>query len=242
QSKKLSHNSFWKFFFRFIFILNSLKNIRWSKKAKKFISYYDLRTNNDKWVIDVLNGKKNGFFIEAGADDGLSCSSTYSLEKYLGWKGILVEPSLLYNQLKNNRQSICINKILSDKNDFEKFMFLPMQPLFSCTKVAFVQNKRKIINAHKKKDFPIEETNLECISLYSLLNMCKAPKIIDYLALDVEGSELKVLRKFPFEKYNIRCISVEGHECDSLLESKGYNKVSNKYNKKSYWESYFVKE
>jgi len=34
----------------------------------------------------------NGFFIEAGANDGIAQSYTYELEKN-GWRGILIEPS-----------------------------------------------------------------------------------------------------------------------------------------------------
>ena len=36
---------------------------------------------------------RNGFFIEAGAHDGVDISNTLYLEKQLGWTGILVEPN-----------------------------------------------------------------------------------------------------------------------------------------------------
>ena len=38
-------------------------------------------------------------------------------------------------------------------------------------------------------------------SLQEILKKAKAPKIIDYLSLDVEGAELEVLKNFPFKKY-----------------------------------------
>src|SRR5689334_8899924 len=34
-----------------------------------------------------------GFFVEAGANDGISQANTYYLERHLGWTGILIEPS-----------------------------------------------------------------------------------------------------------------------------------------------------
>ncbi len=43
-------------------------------------------------VIRLLNGKKNGFFIEAGALDGEYLSNTLELEAKYGWEGLLVEP------------------------------------------------------------------------------------------------------------------------------------------------------
>jgi hypothetical protein len=56
------------------------------------IKYFGGDTNNDKWAIDIFNGKKQGFFVEAGALNGINGSSTYALERYFGWTGILVEP------------------------------------------------------------------------------------------------------------------------------------------------------
>ena len=37
--------------------------------------------------------KQDGFFIEAGAHDGVEASNTLYLEKKMGWKGLLVEPN-----------------------------------------------------------------------------------------------------------------------------------------------------
>ena len=57
----------------------------------------------DKKLENYLNFR-NGFFIEVGANDGYSQSNTYFLEKFLGWRGILVEgiPSL-YEKCKRIR-------------------------------------------------------------------------------------------------------------------------------------------
>ncbi|CAL8093451.1 unnamed protein product [Orchesella dallaii] len=44
------------------------------------------------YVHSLLEGKKNGFFIEAGANDGEFYSNTLALELLSGWTGLLVEP------------------------------------------------------------------------------------------------------------------------------------------------------
>jgi hypothetical protein len=41
-----------------------------------------------------LSGKRNGFFVEAGAANGRNGSSCYVLERRLGWKGIARESAL----------------------------------------------------------------------------------------------------------------------------------------------------
>ena len=83
------------------------------------IEYYNHLTNNDKWIVDIYKGKRNGYFVEAGALDGISGSCTYTLEKYFDWKGILVEPGIPFkNLIKNRRKSVCENLCIFNKNGF----------------------------------------------------------------------------------------------------------------------------
>jgi hypothetical protein len=35
---------------------------------------------------------RRGFFVEVGGNDGISQSNTAYLERYLGWRGLLIEP------------------------------------------------------------------------------------------------------------------------------------------------------
>ena len=43
--------------------------------------YSNPDTANAKWIVEVTNGKTNGYFIEAGAAKGMG--DTYVLEKQL---------------------------------------------------------------------------------------------------------------------------------------------------------------
>lgn len=49
--------------------------------------------NQDIFVLYTLNWKRNGFFVEFGATNGIDLSNTYLLEKDFGWKGLLSEPN-----------------------------------------------------------------------------------------------------------------------------------------------------
>ena len=45
-------------------------------------------------LVQIFGAKKrDGFFIEAGAHDGVEASNTLYLEKKMGWRGLLVEPN-----------------------------------------------------------------------------------------------------------------------------------------------------
>jgi len=49
------------------------------------------QAQQDKFVIKVLNGKENGYFIEIGSNHPIGINNTYTLEKNLKWKGIMIE-------------------------------------------------------------------------------------------------------------------------------------------------------
>ena len=45
----------------------------------------------DLRMLDHMD-RRGGFFIEAGANDGLNQNNTYILEHAFGWRGMLIEP------------------------------------------------------------------------------------------------------------------------------------------------------
>ncbi|BCA61047.1 hypothetical protein HMP09_0281 [Sphingomonas sp. HMP9] len=64
-----------------------------SFQAKLGRDYFPSNDGLDRKLLQYIGGIKNGVFIEAGANDGLSQSNTWHLEKRLGWTGLLVEPT-----------------------------------------------------------------------------------------------------------------------------------------------------
>merc|ERR1711874_841600 len=66
-------------------------------------------------VLKYYHGKKNGFFIEAGAWDGEYLSNTLFLEVNSNWTGLLVEPNKgAYNLLiSRHRRATAINCCLA---------------------------------------------------------------------------------------------------------------------------------
>jgi len=68
----------------------------------------------DIWLNDhIFKGKRNGFYIECGANDGKRDSISYFYEKYFDWKGCLIEPqSVLMDKCKQCRspENIFIQK------------------------------------------------------------------------------------------------------------------------------------
>jgi hypothetical protein len=49
------------------------------------------QAHQDKFTLQILNGKKNGYFLEIGSNDPIYINNTYLLETQFNWKGIMVE-------------------------------------------------------------------------------------------------------------------------------------------------------
>jgi hypothetical protein len=49
------------------------------------------QVEQDKFILNCLNNKLNGYFLEIGSNDPILNNNTYVLESKYNWKGILVE-------------------------------------------------------------------------------------------------------------------------------------------------------
>ena len=65
---------------------------------------------------------------------------------------------------------------------------------------------------------------METRRLETVLTECQAPSDIDYLSIDIEGSEERVLGSFDFGKYRFKCMTVERptHTLMRILKENGY--------------------
>jgi hypothetical protein len=74
-------------------------------------------------------GYTNGYFVELGANDGISQSNTLYLESYLGWHGILVEPDVdnylkcLKSRSPRNKIFCCACVSFDYKDEFAKIVY-----------------------------------------------------------------------------------------------------------------------
>jgi len=85
-----------------------------SASQKILLSYFghsQSQIRQDLFVISELNFKRNGFFVEFGAANGIDLSNTYLLETEFGWTGILAEPARCWQEdIKRNRASFIEEK------------------------------------------------------------------------------------------------------------------------------------
>jgi FkbM family methyltransferase len=180
----------------------------------------------DLFVIFCKAGKRDGFFVEFGATNGVTLSNSYLLEKELNWKGILAEPAKDWHKdlPKNRTAAIDFRCVWSKTGEQLEFIETPYGELSTIASFSEVDGN-KGGRAEGKKYM------VETVSLNDLLAFHKAPKNMDFLSIDTEGSELEILSAFDFNKYSFDIMCVEHNYTEAreklraLLESKGYVNV-----------------
>ena len=191
------------------------------------ITYYShLDHQQDRWVIKkVFNGKRNGYFVEAGAGGQ---SNTYALETQFGWTGLGVEPHpRRYLDIKDKRSCVLENVCLTDVESEVEFLINHAAPGTSGIQGVIGDGIR---NLAYHDNGATETVRLKGYPLVDLLRKHGAPKQIDYLSLDVEGAEWLILKNFPFDEYSFRCMTIERGSNDYLrlrakLLGQGYRLV-----------------
>lgn len=195
----------------------------------------------DLFVLAELDNKRGGYFVEFGATDGLTLSNTYMLEKGYGWTGILAEPATVWHEvLRKNRQCIIDTRCVW-KASGQTLMFNETKTEGAEYSTLVECNERDHLFRVRKDGtiYPVVT-----VSLMDLLKEHEAPKIIDYLSLDTEGSEIDILEAIDFDAYDIRIVTVEHNytaarsAIRSLLGKNGYTRVHADISK---WDDWYVK-
>ena len=163
----------------------------------------------DLWVIDTLDFKKNGYFLDLGALDGRTHSNSLMLEKKYGWNGICIEANPeVFPMLSSNRNCMCVNSLLDSENDVVKE--------FHCAdELSYVENENRNMTLEQLKlllkanNMPYKSVLMKTRTISKVLDIYNSPYVIDYMSIDIEGKEIDILKTFPFDDYHVNTITVE---------------------------------
>jgi hypothetical protein len=192
----------------------------------------------DEWVIkEIFNYKKNGFFVDLAASDGKKINNTYLLEKELNWNGICIEPNpFFFEKLKINRKCYLSNEVIDSENGKEVEFRIDNKEL------GGIVDSDTDNNPDTRGEQLILATIIKRYTktLDYTLDHFNAPKIIDYLSLDIEGAEERALVNFPFDKYTFLSLTIERptENLEKILFSNGY--IFLMKSKKMKFDSFYV--
>ena len=184
---------------------------------------------SDWWALNSRGKWNDGYFVDVGASDGITASNTYLLEKFYKWQGICVDPNpVTLKSMCGARDTIvsdlCVYK---ESGKILPFKYLGDQSEF------YGWNLRSGIDGLVSKDMPVKmnDHKVFTITLTDLLELYKAPNKIDYISIDVEGSEIEVLTGLDFSKYDVKMFSIEYEneenraKIDWIMSRNNYERV-----------------
>jgi len=196
-------------------------------------STYYSQSNQDKYLNERLfKNKPGGFYLDIGANDGISYSNTYFFEKELNWFGICVEPiSSVYSKLQDSRKSINVNGCIADFEGEGIFYEVSgYAEMLSGLKSKYdSRHLKRIEDEIKKHGGVLTETTVNCFNLNNLLKKYNIKKI-DYCSIDIEGGELDVLKTIDFDQFDFHSLSIENNYHDvriyEHMKKNGYKRVA----------------
>ena len=184
----------------------------------------------DTEVINYFKNKTKGFYVDVGCYHPIHRNNTYLLHKK-DWDGINIDTSQfsidLFDYMRPN--DLNYNCAISNKNEVIKLFYQKELSQLSTTESA---QAKKVFQGN------IKEKEIQAFTLDEILNKSKYKNNkIDFLDIDVEGADLKVLEGLSFEKFKPELICVEIH-AKEINESKIYKfLVDKKY--KIIWSGVF---
>ena len=195
-------------------------------QEKKLLRHSKSQLGQDILALSVTGVDSPGFFVEFGAADGVALSNSHILEKQFGWSGILCEPSKSWHQAlwRNRNCTIDTRCVYSASGQKISFSENYLGELSAITQYAEP-------NSHGLLKRTTSSYEVDTISLQDLLLSHGAPKYIEFLSIDTEGSEFEILKNFDFQNYRFGAICVEHNFADTrekinnLLLANGYQQV-----------------
>ena len=191
-------------------------------------TYYSQYLQDMFLDIVFFDKSEEGYFIDIGAYDGIKFSNSFYFEKKYQWQGVAVEPNKdVFYRLKQNRNCNLINGVISDIDGQVDYMRVEGEgEMLSGIVNNFAE---KHINRIDKsvENFGGNKV-VETVNSYSIKTVIKKYKIdhISILSIDTEGSELQILKTFPFDVIKPKVILVENNfrskEFNDYLTLQGY--------------------
>jgi FkbM family methyltransferase len=199
----------------FYFFYKVLKIFRNSKKNTHLGEF-----GEDIFVRRFFRKFQSGLYVDVGAYHPIKGSLTYDLYKK-NWSGINVDLSKITIDLFKLSRPKDIN-IRAAITDFDgKTFFYENSPINQQNSLTENSNAKKI--------------EIDCYKLNTILDNHKIKKV-DYLNIDAEGNDFKVISNFNFKKFNPTLISIEfndynfnnliNSDINILMENNNYKLIS----------------
>ena len=168
---------------------------------------------NEELVIRHFFGDtRDGFFVDVGAYRPIEFSTTYYLEKHLGWSGIALDAvaRLKSSYTKHRPKTRFFAYIVTDHSG-------TLDPFYLSGALSSTDEEH--LDHFDAAKSPPKEVLLPSITLNDLLDREGVEKI-DLLSMDIEGGAPAALAGFDIERFHPELVCIEASSAVPLLREK----------------------
>lgn len=161
--------------------------------------------NMEEWVVrDYFQDRRDGVFLDVGANHYRDMSNTFYLETVLGWSGIAVD---------------ALEEFAADYRTHRprtKFVAMFASDVADSSVQFFVAEKNKLVSS-ASREFTVKEgapgvaRTVPTTTLDAVLEQAGVSRI-DFMSMDIELAEPKALAGFDIDKYQPRLVCIEAHQ------------------------------
>jgi len=164
----------------------------------------------DKILFEIFKRKTLGVCVEVGANNGVDDSTSLFFEK-IGWKCILIEPNpVLCEMIRGARKASLYECAVSDRHGVATLYIAEgAERAHGVSMIYEVNAEEEARNKIKSYGFTCRPVQVDTRTLDEILVEQNLSCGIDFVSIDVEGHELKVLRGFSIERWTPIIIIVE---------------------------------
>ena len=175
----------------------------------------------------IFRGRRDGFFVDVGAYDGVTYSNTCFLERELGWRGICFEANpRAHAKLAAARKCTAVNTGVGAEERSLKFLSLPLEGEMGSGFVDFFppeQQRDEWVAEMCRRGGVLNEVKILDFNHALQAHACER---IDYLSIDTEGADFEVLKALDLARFRVEVVDIEnnffGDEICVYMDAQGY--------------------
>ena len=157
----------------------------------------------EEWILkDFFNGRRDGIFVDVGANHYQRASNTYYLETALGWSGIAIEPQVKFaaGYHKHRPRTTFVPVFISDVSKETATLYVTEKNDAVASGVReFTENWGEVT--------PTSATTSTLDDVLDRLGIVS----IDFLSMDIELAEPQALAGFSIKRFTPSLVAIEAH-------------------------------
>jgi len=157
----------------------------------------------EEWIIrDFFQDRRDGVFVDVGANDYRWASNTYYLETTLGWSGLAIEPQTRFaaDYARHRPRTTFIPAFVSSTSDRNVELYVPPDNLLASSSKEFAA----------QADAAVDVVTVRTATLDDILDSHRIERL-DFLNMDIELAEPEALAGFSIDRFRPALVCIEGH-------------------------------